>query len=87
MGLGPPPEELKLIEWGRPYGLLPSRFTPEDYHWLSLAERLEEVRRLNELWQNPETAKRLTKDAVMYILALRKEARELIREMESGDES
>lgn len=81
MGLGPAPEELKLIDWGRPYGLLPSRFTSEDYRWLSLAERLEEIRRLNAIWSNPQTAKTLSKDAVMCILAMRKKARGL----ESGN--
>ena len=82
MGLGPPPEELKLIDWGRPYGLLPSRFTSEDYRWLALAERLEEVRRLNELWQNPQTAIRLSRNAVEYIMNLRKEAKQLVKRLE-----
>lgn len=77
MGMGPAPEELKLIDWGRPYGLLPSRFTSEDYRWLSLAERLEEIRRLNAIWSNPQTAKTLSRDAVMYILEKRKKARKL----------
>lgn len=87
MGLGTPaPRELKLIEWGRPYGLLPSRFTPEDYYWLALAERLEVVRRLNEMYEDREGVKHLSRDAGLFIAGLRKEARDLIKESEDGDE-
>lgn len=87
MGLGPAPQELKLIEWGRPYGLLPSQFTAEDYRWLALAARLDEVKRLNEMIQDPQIAKLMSKDAALPIFNLRKEAKALIEELsENGDE-
>ncbi len=86
MGLGPPPKELTLLNWGRPFGKLPSEYGSEDFYWLSLAERFEDIRRLNTLWQDPATAKHLSRDAVAYIVGLRREVKELFKELRNGNE-
>lgn len=87
MGLGPAPEEIKLLDWGKPYGLLPSRFTSDDYRWLALAEATDHVRRLNTLWENYETARRFSPDAALYIVEKRKKARKLMEDLGFGDQS
>jgi len=86
MGLGPAPEEIKLLEWGRPFGLLPSQFDSEDYRWLALADRVDEIRRLNEMYQSREGVKHLSKAAGILISGMRRRARALAKRMEeSGD--
>lgn len=84
MGLRPAPEEIRLLEWGRPFGLLPSQFESEDYRWLALADRVEEIRRLNEMYQSREGVKYLSKAAGILISGMRKRAKALAKRMEAG---
>lgn len=86
MGLGPAPEEVRLLEWGRPFGLLPSQFGSEDYRWLSLADRLGEIRTLNEMYQHRDRVKQLSREAGIFISDMRRRAKALAKRMEdSGD--
>jgi len=85
MGLCPQPEEWTIVDWCKPFGILPTRLEAEDWKYLQVNAQKEWLTSWYQRWNEVAGGKggSMPQDVVQYLLKLSDEAEEKWRTSDS----